>query len=163
MPQLSRTGVSLDEDLLKEFDRLITKRGYQNRSEAFRDLIREALLTESIDSNKRVVGTLTLVYDHHGAESLPEADRDTTRSRNNGPGGHTRPSGPPLLPGSHPYEGAKQGYPGNRRPYAGPSRRGTGEAGTDELGQRPQKPRPYLLALTPKIEFCDGSWSKGSF
>jgi CopG family nickel-responsive transcriptional regulator len=51
--------------LLKEFDRLITKRGYQNRSEAIRDLIREALLTESIDSNKPVVGTLTLVYDHH--------------------------------------------------------------------------------------------------
>ncbi len=65
MPQLSRTGVSLDEDLLKEFDRLIAKRGYQNRSEAFRDLIREALLTESVDSNKPVVGTLTLVYDHH--------------------------------------------------------------------------------------------------
>jgi CopG family nickel-responsive transcriptional regulator len=64
MPQLSRTGVSLDEDLLKEFDRLITKRGYQNRSEAIRDLIREALLTENIDSNKPVVGTLTLVYDH---------------------------------------------------------------------------------------------------
>ena len=65
MSQLSRTGVSLEEDLLKEFDRLITKRGYQNRSEAIRDLIREALLTESIDSNKPVVGTLTLVYDHH--------------------------------------------------------------------------------------------------
>ncbi len=32
MSNLSRTGVSLDEDLLKEFDRLITKRGYQNRS-----------------------------------------------------------------------------------------------------------------------------------
>jgi len=65
MPHLSRTGVSLDEELLKEFDRLIAKRGYQNRSEAIRDLIREALLTESIDSNKPVVGTLTLVYDHH--------------------------------------------------------------------------------------------------
>jgi CopG family transcriptional regulator, nickel-responsive regulator len=65
MSQLSRTGVSLEEDLLKEFDRLITKRGYQNRSEAIRDLIREALLAESIDSNKPVVGTLTLVYDHH--------------------------------------------------------------------------------------------------
>src|SRR5580692_4474815 len=65
MSPLSRTGVSLDEDLLREFDRLITKRGYQNRSEAIRDLIREALLTESIDSNKPVVGTLTLVYDHH--------------------------------------------------------------------------------------------------
>ena len=65
MSQLSRTGVSLEEDLLKEFDRLIAKRGYQNRSEAIRDLIREALLTENIDSNNPVVGTLTLVYDHH--------------------------------------------------------------------------------------------------
>jgi CopG family nickel-responsive transcriptional regulator len=50
---------------LKEFDRLISKRGYKNRSEAVRDLIREALLAESIDSNRPVVGTLTLVYDHH--------------------------------------------------------------------------------------------------
>ncbi len=65
MSQLSRTGVSLEEDLLREFDRLIAKRGYQNRSEAIRDLIREALLAESVDSNKPVVGTLTLVYDHH--------------------------------------------------------------------------------------------------
>lgn len=65
MSHLSRTGVSLDEDLLNEFDRLIAKRGYQNRSEAFRDLIREALLTEIVDSNRPVVGTLTLVYDHH--------------------------------------------------------------------------------------------------
>ncbi|HEX4019753.1 MAG TPA: nickel-responsive transcriptional regulator NikR [Acidobacteriaceae bacterium] len=65
MSQLSRTGVSLDEDLLKEFDHLIAKRGYANRSEAFRDLIREALLSQIVDSNKPVVGTLTLVYDHH--------------------------------------------------------------------------------------------------
>lgn len=65
MPHLSRTGVSLEEDLLNEFDRLISKRGYKNRSEAFRDLIREALLAESVDSNRPVVGTLTLVYDHH--------------------------------------------------------------------------------------------------
>ena len=65
MSQLSRTGVSLDDDLLKEFDRLIAKRGYANRSEAFRDLIREALLGETVESNKAVVGTLTLVYDHH--------------------------------------------------------------------------------------------------
>jgi CopG family transcriptional regulator, nickel-responsive regulator len=65
MPQLSRTGVSLDEDLLKEFDQLITRRGYENRSEAIRDLIREALLADNVTSNKPVVGTLTLVYDHH--------------------------------------------------------------------------------------------------
>jgi CopG family transcriptional regulator, nickel-responsive regulator len=65
MSKLSRTGVSLEEDLLAEFDRLIAKRGYANRSEAFRDLMREALLSETIESNQPVVGTLTLVYDHH--------------------------------------------------------------------------------------------------
>jgi CopG family nickel-responsive transcriptional regulator len=65
MSHLSRTGVSLEEDLLREYDRLIVKRGYKNRSEAIRDLIREALLAETVDSNKPVVGTLTLVYDHH--------------------------------------------------------------------------------------------------
>src|ERR1700686_1501048 len=65
MSELARTGVSLEEDLLNEFDRLIAKRGYKNRSEAFRDLIREALLSETVYLNKPVVGTLTLVYDHH--------------------------------------------------------------------------------------------------
>jgi CopG family transcriptional regulator, nickel-responsive regulator len=65
MSPLSRTGVSLEDDLLKEFDRLIARRGYANRSEAFRDLIREALLSEIVDTDKPVVGTLTLVYDHH--------------------------------------------------------------------------------------------------
>jgi len=65
MSKLSRTGVSLEDDLLEEFDRLLAKRGYANRSEAFRDLIREALLTDSVMSNKPAVGTLTLVYDHH--------------------------------------------------------------------------------------------------
>ncbi len=65
MSQLSRTGVSLEQDLLKQFDRLIARRGYQNRSEAIRDLIRQELLAESVHSNHPVVGTLTLVYDHH--------------------------------------------------------------------------------------------------
>ncbi len=65
MPQLSRIGVSLEEDLLKEFDQLIARRGYANRSEAFRDLIRDALLAQIVDSNRPLVGTLTLVYDHH--------------------------------------------------------------------------------------------------
>jgi CopG family nickel-responsive transcriptional regulator len=79
MSELARTGVSLEEDLLKEFDRLITKRGYQNRSEAFRDLIREALLSETVDSNKPVVGTLTLVYDHH-VPNLSEKLTETQHS-----------------------------------------------------------------------------------
>lgn len=65
MGKVSRTGISLEQDLLAGFDKLIARRGYKNRSEAVRDLIREALLADVIDSNKPVVGTLTLVYDHH--------------------------------------------------------------------------------------------------
>ena len=83
MSDLARTGVSLEEDLLQEFDRLITKRGYKNRSEAFRDLIREALLTETVHSNKPVVGTLTLVYDHHTpnlSEKLTDAQHSAGAS-----------------------------------------------------------------------------------
>lgn len=66
MSELSRIGVAIDADLLKKFDRLIAARGYANRSEAFRDLIRDELVErtwETPDSN--VVGTVTLVYDHH--------------------------------------------------------------------------------------------------
>jgi CopG family nickel-responsive transcriptional regulator len=66
MSELSRIGVAIDSDLLDQFDQLIAKRGYTNRSEAFRDLIRDELVQktwESPDSN--VVGTVTLVYDHH--------------------------------------------------------------------------------------------------
>ena len=65
MSDLSRIGVAIEADLLDEFDRLIARRGYPSRSEAFRDLIREALIQESAASgNARVVGTVTLVYAH---------------------------------------------------------------------------------------------------
>jgi CopG family nickel-responsive transcriptional regulator len=64
MPQLTRTGVSLEEDLLTQFDRVIAKRGYKNRSKAIRDLIRESLVSEAIDKNKQVVATLSMIYDH---------------------------------------------------------------------------------------------------
>ena len=76
MSHLSRTGVSLDEGLLRQFDMLIAKRAYANRSEAIRDLIRQALLEETVDSNHPVVGTLTLVYDHH-TPGLSEKLTDT--------------------------------------------------------------------------------------
>jgi CopG family nickel-responsive transcriptional regulator len=65
MADLTRTGVSLEDDLLREFDRVIAKRGYKNRSEAIRDLIRESLVAEAIDKNKPVVATLSMIYDHH--------------------------------------------------------------------------------------------------
>ena len=63
---LSRIGVAIDSDLLQKFDELIAERGYTNRSEAFRDMIRERLIEEASESpGKQVVGTLTLVYNHH--------------------------------------------------------------------------------------------------
>jgi CopG family nickel-responsive transcriptional regulator len=66
MSELSRIGVAIDSDLLNRFDQLISKRGYTNRSEAFRDLIRDELVQKSWESpDSNVVGTVTLVYDHH--------------------------------------------------------------------------------------------------
>ena len=65
MAELTRTGVSIQEDLLQQFDRVIARRGYKNRSEAIRDLIRESLVTEAIDKNQPVVATLSMIYDHH--------------------------------------------------------------------------------------------------
>jgi CopG family nickel-responsive transcriptional regulator len=66
MSDLSRIGVAIDSVLLKKFDKLIGRRGYTNRSEAFRDLIREELVEEAWESpSAHVVGTVTLVYDHH--------------------------------------------------------------------------------------------------
>ncbi len=63
---LSRIGIALDSDLLKRFDRSIAQRGYTNRSEAFRDLIRDRLVTElTAAPDAIVVGTVTLIYDHH--------------------------------------------------------------------------------------------------
>jgi len=66
MSDLSRIGVAIDASLLRKFDRLIAGRGYTNRSEAFRDLIREALIEQTAEHpDSPVVGTLTMVYDHH--------------------------------------------------------------------------------------------------
>jgi CopG family nickel-responsive transcriptional regulator len=66
MAELARIGVAIDEELLTKFDKLIGKRGYTNRSEAFRDLIRNELIEEVWEaSDVEMFGTVTLVYDHH--------------------------------------------------------------------------------------------------
>jgi len=77
MGVLSRIGIALDSELLKRFDRSIQQRGYTNRSEAFRDLIRDRLVTEqTAEPDATVVGTITLIFDHHAhgvTEKLTEA------------------------------------------------------------------------------------------
>jgi CopG family transcriptional regulator, nickel-responsive regulator len=76
MSQLVRTGISLEQELLEKFDRVIEQKGYGSRSEAIRDLVRDHFVEEDVASNKEVVATLTLVYDHHQpklAEQLIDA------------------------------------------------------------------------------------------
>lgn len=64
-----RFGVSLDSDLLERFDALCDQRGYQTRSEAIRDLIRNTLVQQEWESgNNTVTAVLTLVYDHHKSD-----------------------------------------------------------------------------------------------
>jgi len=55
----------MDGALLKRFDKLIEKEGYENRSEAIRDLIRERLIEEEWREEDEVCGGILLVYDHH--------------------------------------------------------------------------------------------------
>jgi CopG family nickel-responsive transcriptional regulator len=62
---VTRFGVSLDQTLLAQFNRVIARKGYTNRSEAIRDLIRDSLVREQWElGSDEVVGTLTLVYNH---------------------------------------------------------------------------------------------------
>jgi CopG family nickel-responsive transcriptional regulator len=83
MSGLSRIGVAIDSELLERFDRLIAQRKYTNRSEAFRDLIRDELVEKTWQSpDSDVVGTVTLVYDHHVrllSEKLTDIQHDHHR------------------------------------------------------------------------------------
>jgi len=65
---LTRFSVSIDSELLKRFLQLGRKRGWQNRSEALRDIMREALVREEWERDDEIVGTITMVYDHHRRE-----------------------------------------------------------------------------------------------
>jgi CopG family nickel-responsive transcriptional regulator len=66
MSKIERIGVSVADDLLRQFDRLIEQKGYANRSEAIRDLIRESLAQEQLKNPaSEAVAGIFLVYDHH--------------------------------------------------------------------------------------------------
>ncbi|MGZ8429179.1 MAG: nickel-responsive transcriptional regulator NikR [Candidatus Deferrimicrobiaceae bacterium] len=69
MPGVARFGVSLERELLERFDLLIGRKGYANRSEAIRDLIRDSLVRERWEAGADgAVGTITLVYNHDTRE-----------------------------------------------------------------------------------------------
>jgi len=82
MSTLARIGVAIDADLLEQFDAYLDRRNYTNRSEGFRDLVRDVLIGEkTADPAQPSVGTLTLVYDHHTrslSEKLTQMQHDHT-------------------------------------------------------------------------------------
>ncbi|MEJ2663196.1 MAG: nickel-responsive transcriptional regulator NikR [Spirochaetia bacterium] len=66
---LKRFGVSLEKDLLSQFDALLDSQGYSNRSEAIRDLIRDALIKkEWLEEDIETAGAVIIVYNHHKHE-----------------------------------------------------------------------------------------------
>ncbi len=69
MPDLTRFGVSIETELLERFDSMTGARGYRNRSEAIRDLMRERLVEEGArDRRVRAFAVLSIVYDHHARD-----------------------------------------------------------------------------------------------
>lgn len=68
MSNIERIGVSLEKNLLADFDKFITGKSYKNRSEAIRDLIREHLSQQKLEHKKTpAIGAIFLIYDHHTA------------------------------------------------------------------------------------------------
>ncbi|MFA6357871.1 MAG: nickel-responsive transcriptional regulator NikR [Candidatus Omnitrophota bacterium] len=67
---LIRFGVSIDKDLLIKFDHFIRDKKYTNRSQAFRDLIRQELVQKQWQGKEEVAGAVTLIYNHHKKELI---------------------------------------------------------------------------------------------
>jgi CopG family nickel-responsive transcriptional regulator len=67
---MERVTISLDEGLLGEFDDYIKRKGYENRSEAIRDLLRQQLEADRLaeDRAEQAVACLSYVYNHHQRE-----------------------------------------------------------------------------------------------
>jgi len=68
MTKVFRFGISLEKSLLDKFDQLIKEKNYANRSEAFRDLIRQELVGKEWQQGKEIAGAINLIYDHHKRE-----------------------------------------------------------------------------------------------
>ena len=64
---MERFTVSMDEELFEQFDKIASDRGYNNRSEAIRDLVREYLEASRLQKDNKgyCIATLTYIYNHH--------------------------------------------------------------------------------------------------
>lgn len=81
MTDLARLSLSLEKTLLDNLNQMAEEEGYQNRSEFVRDLIREHIVKKQWESTGEVLGTLTIIFDHHQPEltrKLTELQHDFT-------------------------------------------------------------------------------------
>ena len=78
---MQRVTITIDDELMTELDRIIAARGYQNRSEAIRDLARSGIrqAAETLDKERDCVAALVYVYDHWRAAALQAARRHVPR------------------------------------------------------------------------------------
>ncbi len=83
MDKVTRIGVSLEPNLLEEFDEMIVRKGYSSRSEALRDLIRDSLAEQDWKNpDQYMVGTITIIYDH-ATSNVSEQLMELQHSSNN--------------------------------------------------------------------------------
>ncbi|SUD90560.1 nickel-responsive transcriptional regulator NikR [Psychrobacter phenylpyruvicus] len=73
---LTRFGVSMEEGLLKKFDKLVALKGYRNRSEAFRDLVRKSIMQHIYEDSEQIIaGSILLFYNHDQRKLVEEMTR----------------------------------------------------------------------------------------
>lgn len=73
---LVRFSIAIPAKLLDEFDEYTSRRGLLvNRSEAIRNLIRDALVDDGLqDPAANIVGSITVIYDHHTPDLTRKLD-----------------------------------------------------------------------------------------
>jgi CopG family nickel-responsive transcriptional regulator len=77
-----RVSLSLEKPLLDKLDKLAKYNGYTNRSEFVRDMVRDRLVQREWEKDREVLGTITLLYDHHVrrlSEKLTDLQHDHHR------------------------------------------------------------------------------------
>lgn len=70
MTDITRISISLEENVLEKFDRLIEQQGFPTRSEAIKHLIKSALVRREWEAGELVAGVITIIYDHHKSSML---------------------------------------------------------------------------------------------
>lgn len=79
MSELIRLSLSLEKPLFGQLEKLVKQSGYSNRSEFIRDMIRDRLVETKWANDQEVIGTITLIYDHHArklSEKLTKLQHD---------------------------------------------------------------------------------------